>query len=50
MDVARKITVTYAMNKMEQGTLGNDRTRAYVNEIYKVLGEASVGTATTAVV
>lgn len=49
MDVARKMTVTYAMNKMGQGTLGNDRTMIYVKEIYKVIGEDSVGTKIAAV-
>ena len=44
MDVDRKMTVTYAMNKMGAGTLGNPRTQAYVNEIYKALGDDSVGT------
>ena len=46
MDVERGITVTYAMNKMGQGTLGNDRTHAYVNEVYKALGVDSVGSKT----
>jgi CubicO group peptidase (beta-lactamase class C family) len=44
MDVERKITVTYAMNKMQQGTLGSGMTQAYVNKVYEALGDASVGT------
>ncbi|KAJ9652468.1 hypothetical protein H2198_008291 [Neophaeococcomyces mojaviensis] len=46
MDLDKKMTVTYAMNRMGQGTLGNARTQAYVNEIYKALGDKSVGTNT----
>lgn len=38
MDLERKTTISYVMNKMENGTLGNERTRAYVTAIYKALG------------
>ncbi|KAH7355662.1 beta-lactamase [Pyrenochaeta sp. MPI-SDFR-AT-0127] len=38
MDLDRKLTITYAMNKMENAGMGNDRTKAYVDEVYKVLG------------
>jgi CubicO group peptidase (beta-lactamase class C family) len=44
MDLERKITLTYAMNKMGDGTLGSGRTQAYVNEVYKALGVEGVGT------
>ncbi|POS75282.1 beta-lactamase [Diaporthe helianthi] len=42
-DVDRNITIAYAMNKMEHGTVGNTAFRAYVGEIYKAL-EVPVGT------
>lgn len=44
MDVERKITLTYAMNKMGAGTLGSPRTQAYVNKVYEALGDNTVGT------
>ena len=44
MDLDRKITLTYAMNKMGAGTLGSPRTQAYVHKIYEALGDSSVGT------
>lgn len=37
-DLDRKMTITYAMNKMENAGLGNDRTKEYVKAIYKVFG------------
>ncbi|TEA18659.1 Beta-lactamase domain-containing protein 2 [Colletotrichum sidae] len=37
-DIDRSITICYAMNKMESGTVGNTAFRAYVAEIYKALG------------
>lgn len=43
MDLERKITLTYAMNKMGEGTLGSGRTQAYINEVYKALGVEDVG-------
>jgi CubicO group peptidase (beta-lactamase class C family) len=43
MDVGRKLTFTYVMNKMGGGTLGSARTHAYVNKVYEVLGDSSVG-------
>ncbi|KAL4864442.1 hypothetical protein BDV12DRAFT_11836 [Aspergillus spectabilis] len=39
MDLDRGVTFTYAMNKMENGTLGNSNTEAYVREVYRVLNE-----------
>ncbi|KAL4778544.1 beta-lactamase/transpeptidase-like protein [Aspergillus varians] len=38
MDVDRGVTFTYAMNRMEMGTLGNSNAEAYVRELYRVLG------------
>lgn len=37
MDLDRKVTITYALNRMGNGLVGNDRTEAYVREIYAVL-------------
>lgn len=37
MDLDRRVTITYAMNRMGNGTMGNDRSEAYVREIYRVL-------------
>ncbi|KAK1996218.1 beta-lactamase [Colletotrichum falcatum] len=37
-DVDRHVTIAYAMNKMDAGTVGNAAVRSYVAEIYKVLG------------
>lgn len=34
MDLDRRMTITYAMNKMEMGTLGNSNTEKYVMAIY----------------
>jgi hypothetical protein len=33
----RRTTVTYVMNKMGQGTLGNDRTARYATLIYEAI-------------
>jgi CubicO group peptidase (beta-lactamase class C family) len=38
MDLDRKVTFTYVMNKMGAGILGSDRTEAYVRAAYKALG------------
>jgi hypothetical protein len=35
VDVERGITFTYAMNRMENGTLGNANAEAYVKAFYK---------------
>lgn len=35
MDLDRQMTITYAMNKMEMGTLGNTNTEKYVRAIYE---------------
>ncbi|KAJ6121619.1 hypothetical protein N7512_004084 [Penicillium capsulatum] len=37
MDMERKMTISYIMNKMAQGTLGNENAGAYISEIYKVV-------------
>lgn len=34
MDLDRKLTITYALNRMGNGLIGNDNTQAYVREIY----------------
>jgi len=37
MDLDRKVTIAYAMNKMENVGLGNTRTKMYVKAIYQAL-------------
>lgn len=37
MDLERGVTVTYAMNRMEEGTLGNSNSMDYVRAVYEVL-------------
>ncbi|KAK9482960.1 beta-lactamase/transpeptidase-like protein [Lipomyces starkeyi] len=37
MDTDNNLTVCYVMNKMGSGTMGSERTSAYVMEVYKVL-------------
>ncbi|KAK5197533.1 hypothetical protein LTR96_000126 [Exophiala xenobiotica] len=38
MDLERKVTFAYVMNKMGAGILGSDRTEAYVKAAYKAMG------------
>lgn len=38
VDVDRRMTIGYAMNKMHPVGMGSICTKAYVAEIYKVLG------------
>lgn len=38
MDLDRKVTIAYVMNKLENAVFGNDRTKDYVKAIYKALG------------
>lgn len=38
VDVDRKMTIAYAMNRMGMGMAGTSRTEAYVKEIYNVVG------------
>ncbi|OLN85067.1 Beta-lactamase domain-containing protein 2-like protein 3 [Colletotrichum chlorophyti] len=42
-DLDHRITIAYAMNKLESGSTGNASVKAYVAEIYKALG-VPVGT------
>ncbi|KAF7160798.1 hypothetical protein CNMCM5623_006392 [Aspergillus felis] len=37
MDLDRKVTITYTLNKMGSGTLGNPRGEAYVKAVYAAL-------------
>ncbi|WP_029106230.1 EstA family serine hydrolase [Mycobacterium sp. URHD0025] len=37
MDLDRRMTVTYAMNRMGGGLLGSPRSEAYLNAVYKVV-------------
>ncbi|PKX97246.1 serine hydrolase domain-containing protein [Aspergillus novofumigatus IBT 16806] len=37
MDLDRKVTITYTLNKMGAGTLGSPRTVKYVNAVYAAL-------------
>ena len=37
MDLDRRLTITYVMNRMAPGVLGNDRGRAYVEAVYDAL-------------
>ena len=38
MDLDRKVTIAYDMNKMSQVGLGNKAARKYVTTIYEILG------------
>lgn len=38
MDLDRRMTISYAMNKLDNVGLGSERTKAYVAAIYKSLG------------
>ena len=38
MDVDRRVTIVYVMNKMENVGLGHDRTKAYIRAAYEALG------------
>ncbi|KAI1281072.1 beta-lactamase [Xylaria sp. FL0933] len=37
MDVGRKVTITYAMNKMSPALIGNTAAKAYIGAIYEAL-------------
>lgn len=41
MDLDKRMTIGYAMNKMGTGTLGNDNTQVYVKEIYRIVDALS---------
>ncbi|KAL4946535.1 hypothetical protein BDV06DRAFT_182352 [Aspergillus oleicola] len=45
VDLDRGVTFTYAMNRMENGTLGNSNAEAYVRAFYGVLNEEGEGKA-----
>ncbi|KAJ9642157.1 hypothetical protein H2204_002526 [Knufia peltigerae] len=38
MDLERKVTFSYVMNKMGEGIMGSEKTAAYVKAAYKALG------------
>ncbi len=38
MDCDRRLTISYAMNKMDNVGLGSERAKAYVNAVYTALG------------
>jgi CubicO group peptidase (beta-lactamase class C family) len=38
MDLDRRVTIAYVMNKMENVGLGNNRTKAYIAAAYRALG------------
>ncbi|KAF2970910.1 hypothetical protein GQX73_g2701 [Xylaria multiplex] len=38
MDVGRKVTITYAMNKRSPSLIGNKASKAYIGAIYEALG------------
>ncbi|GAA2876617.1 EstA family serine hydrolase [Pseudonocardia halophobica] len=40
MDLGRRLTISYMMNRMAPGIIGSDRSAGYVREIYRVLGPA----------
>ena len=39
MDLERKVTFTYVMNKMEAGIVGNTRVKEYIELVWKILKE-----------
>jgi CubicO group peptidase (beta-lactamase class C family) len=38
MDLDRRLTISYTMNKLDNVGVGSDRTKAYTNAIYKAIG------------
>lgn len=38
MDLERRMTITYAMNKLKEGIIGNSIANAYIREVYKCVG------------
>lgn len=38
MDLDNRMTITYAMNKMKQGTVGNPISQSYVRAVYAAIG------------
>ncbi|KAK3703006.1 hypothetical protein LTR37_014736 [Vermiconidia calcicola] len=45
MDLDKKMTISYVMNKMGAGTVGNPRTVGYIEAIYDCVDKMSNGTA-----
>ena len=37
MDLDRRLTISYMMNRMAPGILGSDRSEAYVRAVYDAL-------------
>ena len=37
MDLDNKMTICYIMNKMAAGTIGNPRTRQYIEAVYEAI-------------
>lgn len=44
MDVGRRLTISYVMNKMDPVSLGGKRTRSYVEAVYRALNVPLPGT------
>jgi len=38
MDLARRTTISYLMNKMQPGLVGSDVAARYLTAVYKLLG------------
>jgi CubicO group peptidase (beta-lactamase class C family) len=38
MDLDRRLTIGYLMNRMAPGVLGSDRSEAYIRAVYAALG------------
>ena len=38
MDLDRRLTISYMMNKMGDGLIGSPRSEAYVRAVYDALG------------
>jgi hypothetical protein len=38
MDLDRRLTISYMMNRMAPGILGSDRAEAYVRAVYDAVG------------
>ncbi|OQE44903.1 hypothetical protein PENCOP_c002G01958 [Penicillium coprophilum] len=39
MDLDRRMTIAYAMNKMGPGIIGNENVKAYIDAIYEIIGD-----------
>ena len=37
MDLDRRMTIAYAMNKMAPGILGNENCKVYIDAIYEIM-------------